>query len=124
MHIAREDFFTSFHDRLKAHPKLTDLASAANAHVPIMSFNLDGVDFDVLFAQLPLNSVKEGMSVDEGTTTNVCVCLNKEICSILTSSIYSHTLNPPHTHTPIQTSSSAVSTPKPTSPSTGPAPPT
>jgi poly(A) polymerase Pap1 len=35
-----------------------DLSAAASAHVPIMSFNMDGVDFDVLFAQLPLTSVK------------------------------------------------------------------
>lgn len=37
---------------------MKDLSAAASAHVPIMSFNMDGVDFDVLFAQLPLTSVK------------------------------------------------------------------
>jgi hypothetical protein len=35
-----------------------ELSAAASAHVPIMSFSMDGVDFDVLFAQLPLTSVK------------------------------------------------------------------
>src|SRR6056297_1930605 len=42
VHISREDFFTSFHDTLRQHPKVKDLASAASAHVPIMSFALDG----------------------------------------------------------------------------------
>eukprot|EP00624_Nannochloropsis_granulata_P001252 evm.model.NODE_16051_length_12503_cov_36.466129.3 len=65
LHVAREEFFTSFLEKLRSHPKVKDLACAASAHVPIMSFALDGVDFDVLFAQLPLTSVKAGMSVDD-----------------------------------------------------------
>lgn len=49
---------TTTKNQHRTHPRVKDLSSAPNAHVPIMSFSLDGVEFDALFAQLPLPSVK------------------------------------------------------------------
>lgn len=54
--------FQHHQQRKRAHPRVKDLSAAATAHVPIMSFSLDGVEFDALFAQLPLPSVKVSVS--------------------------------------------------------------
>lgn len=50
---------------------MKDLSAAATAHVPIMSFSLDGVEFDALFAQLPLPSVK--VSPWFGLCVSICI---------------------------------------------------
>lgn len=51
-HIGRSDFFDTFYKRLQVHPKITELTKVEGAYVPIMKFTMDGVDIDLLYAQL------------------------------------------------------------------------
>merc|ERR1719300_2168285 len=51
-HIDRQDFFTTFYKRLQVHPKINKLTKIDRAYVPIMKFTMDGVDIDLLYAQL------------------------------------------------------------------------
>lgn len=56
-HIGREDFFSSFHARLQEHSKVKKLTKVEGAYVPIMKFKMDGVDIDMLYAQLQVDII-------------------------------------------------------------------
>ncbi|KAJ8603756.1 hypothetical protein CTAYLR_000302 [Chrysophaeum taylorii] len=64
-HCEREDFFASFKAALQAHPLVENLRPIESAAVPIMTFDMDGVNIDMLFAKLPLNAVPETVDIDD-----------------------------------------------------------
>lgn len=64
-HCSREDFFTSLYQILRRDPRVKDIVLAKDAYVPVMSFDLDGVEFDLLFASLPMLSVKPDLDIDD-----------------------------------------------------------
>lgn len=43
MHVSRHDFFTSFSERLKECPEVTELTQVPDAYVPIMRLVFDGI---------------------------------------------------------------------------------
>uniref|UniRef100_A0A0K6S9T4 polynucleotide adenylyltransferase n=1 Tax=Chromera velia CCMP2878 TaxID=1169474 RepID=A0A0K6S9T4_9ALVE len=57
--VSRDDFFKKLSLRLKKKLHLPNVTLIERAHVPIMKFTLEDVDFDLLFAALPLE-VLEG----------------------------------------------------------------
>jgi len=56
-HIDRTDYFTSFYQLIRAHPKVDKLTKVEGAYVPIMKFSMDGVEIDLLFAQLQIDII-------------------------------------------------------------------
>lgn len=64
-HCGRDDFFSTFKSALQAHPLVENLRSIESAVVPIMTFDMDGVNIDMLFAQLPLNEVPDALDIDD-----------------------------------------------------------
>mmetsp|Transcript_18409 Transcript_18409/g.24296 ORF Transcript_18409/g.24296 Transcript_18409/m.24296 type:complete len:785 (+) Transcript_18409:206-2560(+) len=64
-HCTREDFFTSLRDELMVHPQVTNLTAIDSAAVPIMSFDFDMVNIDLLFASLPLNAIPPTLDIDD-----------------------------------------------------------
>lgn len=60
------DFFTSFYEALKLQPEVTDCRSIESAFVPIICLKFDGIEVDLLFCQLPVQSVTNmNLSADD-----------------------------------------------------------
>ncbi|XP_076025149.1 poly(A) polymerase type 3-like [Genypterus blacodes] len=56
-HVGREDFFTSFYEKLKQQEEAKDVQAVQDAFVPIINLVFDGVEIDLLFAQVALNNI-------------------------------------------------------------------
>lgn len=63
-HVSREDFFTTFVDKLAQHKDLSECVPVPDAYTPIIKLKFRNVDIDLLFARLvkPLN---EGESPED-----------------------------------------------------------
>ena len=55
---------------LEDHDDVENLNAIDTATVPIITFDFEGINFDLLFAALPLDSVPEGMDINDATTPN------------------------------------------------------
>ncbi|XP_057672634.1 poly(A) polymerase type 3 [Diorhabda carinulata] len=64
-HIYRSDFFTSFYQLLKEQPEVTDLRAVEEAYVPVIKMNFDGIEIDMLFAQLLLKEIPDSMDLKD-----------------------------------------------------------
>ncbi|RZF41038.1 hypothetical protein LSTR_LSTR002670 [Laodelphax striatellus] len=64
-HINRSDYFTSFFDKLKQHPEVTDLRAVEEAFVPVIKMNFDGIEIDMLFARLALKEIPDSMDLKD-----------------------------------------------------------
>ena len=62
-HVSRSDFFTTFYDMLKEDPLVTALAQVADAYVPVINLEFDGIAIDLLFAQLSMTSIPENLNL-------------------------------------------------------------
>uniref|UniRef100_A0A1B6LAR1 Poly(A) polymerase n=1 Tax=Graphocephala atropunctata TaxID=36148 RepID=A0A1B6LAR1_9HEMI len=64
-HIDRSDYFTSFFEKLKEHPEVTDLRAVEEAFVPVIKMKFDGIEIDMLFARLALKEISETMDLKD-----------------------------------------------------------
>ncbi|XP_039279263.1 poly(A) polymerase type 3 [Nilaparvata lugens] len=64
-HINRADYFTTFFDKLKQHPEVTDLRAVEEAFVPVIKMNFDGIEIDMLFARLALKEIPDSMDLKD-----------------------------------------------------------
>eukprot|EP00629_Pelagomonadales_sp_RCC1024_P003227 CAMPEP_0119280962 /NCGR_PEP_ID=MMETSP1329-20130426/23746_1 /TAXON_ID=114041 /ORGANISM="Genus nov. species nov., Strain RCC1024" /LENGTH=507 /DNA_ID=CAMNT_0007281563 /DNA_START=140 /DNA_END=1660 /DNA_ORIENTATION=+ len=64
-HCTRAEFFGSLKEMLLQHPQVENLRSVETALVPIMTFDFDTVNIDLLFAHLPLNAIPTNLDIDE-----------------------------------------------------------
>ena len=64
-HCERSDFFSSLKEALLKHDDVENLRSIETAAVPIMTFDMEGVNVDMLFATLPMNGVPESTDIDD-----------------------------------------------------------
>ncbi|XP_065152779.1 poly(A) polymerase gamma isoform X1 [Paramisgurnus dabryanus] len=62
-HVERTDFFTSFFDKLKRHEEIKDLRAVEDAFVPVIKFKFDGIEIDLLFARLALQSIPDNLDL-------------------------------------------------------------
>ncbi|XP_072399173.1 poly(A) polymerase type 3 [Diabrotica undecimpunctata] len=62
-HIFRSDFFSSFYELLKQQPEVSDLRAVEEAYVPVIKMDFDGIEIDMLFAQLLLKEIPESMDL-------------------------------------------------------------
>ena len=62
--VTREDFFGSLQAILEDHDSVENLSSIPGAAVPIITFDYDGINIDLLFALLPLDAVPEDFDVN------------------------------------------------------------
>jgi hypothetical protein len=73
-HVTREDFFSSLKVILEDHDSVENLSAIEGATVPIITFDFDGVNIDLLFASLPVDSVPEVPRSRLPTTRHRCAC--------------------------------------------------
>ena len=64
-HCTRRDFFTTLREGLENHPQVEKFKAIETAVVPIMTFDFDDVNIDLLFAMMPLNAVPESFDIDD-----------------------------------------------------------
>ena len=63
--VTRDDFFDSLKVILEDRHEVENLSAVETAKVPIITFDFDGVNLDLLFAQLPLDAVPETLDVND-----------------------------------------------------------
>ncbi|XP_029453762.1 poly(A) polymerase alpha isoform X3 [Rhinatrema bivittatum] len=62
-HIDRSDFFASFYEKLKLQEEVRDLRSVEEAFVPVIKLCFDGIEIDILFARLALQTIPEDLDL-------------------------------------------------------------
>nr|XP_015218741.1 PREDICTED: poly(A) polymerase gamma isoform X2 [Lepisosteus oculatus] len=62
-HVERVDFFQSFFEKLKQHEEIKDLRAVEDAFVPVIKFKFDGIEIDLLFARLALQSIPDNLDL-------------------------------------------------------------
>ncbi|KAM3863141.1 poly(A) polymerase gamma [Diretmus argenteus] len=62
-HVERTDFFLSFFEKLKQHEEIKDLRAVEDAFVPVIKFKFDGIEIDLLFARLALQSIPDNLDL-------------------------------------------------------------
>ncbi|XP_007255485.3 poly(A) polymerase alpha [Astyanax mexicanus] len=71
-HVERSDFFTSFYDKLKEQEEVKDLRAVEEAFVPVIKLSFDGIEIDILFARLALQTIPENLDLrDDGLLKNL-----------------------------------------------------
>ncbi|XP_068614625.1 poly(A) polymerase type 3-like [Brachionichthys hirsutus] len=60
--LERGDFFTSFFETLKAQKEVTDARAITTAYVPVIKLKFDGVEIDLVYAQLGRRSVPDKLN--------------------------------------------------------------
>ncbi|XP_068173576.1 poly(A) polymerase beta-like [Antennarius striatus] len=60
--VERDDFFTSFFEKLKSQKEVTDARAIKTAFVPVIKLQFDGIELDLLFAKLGQRSVPENVN--------------------------------------------------------------
>ncbi|XP_050294839.1 poly(A) polymerase type 3 isoform X2 [Anthonomus grandis grandis] len=62
-HVSRNEFFGSFYELLKEQPEVTELRAVEEAFVPVIKMNFDGIEIDMLFAQLLQKEIPDSMDL-------------------------------------------------------------
>jgi len=63
-HVSREAFFTTFVDKLKQQPSVTECVPIPDAFTPIIRTKMSGVSIDLLFARL-VKPLEEGQTLED-----------------------------------------------------------
>ncbi|XP_066550065.1 poly(A) polymerase alpha isoform X2 [Amia ocellicauda] len=71
-HVDRSDFFSSFYEKLKEQEEVKDLRAVEEAFVPVIKLSFDGIEIDILFARLALQTIPEDLDLrDDGLLKNL-----------------------------------------------------
>nr|XP_032804360.1 poly(A) polymerase gamma isoform X3 [Petromyzon marinus] len=62
-HVDRTDFFTSFCELLKETNGVTSIRAVEDAFVPLIRFKFDGIEIDLLFARLNMQSIPKKLDL-------------------------------------------------------------
>ncbi|NXX50834.1 PAPOG polymerase, partial [Tricholaema leucomelas] len=62
-HVERSDFFHSFFDKLKHQEEIKNLRAVEDAYVPVVKFEFDGIEIDLVFARLSMPTVPDNLDL-------------------------------------------------------------
>ncbi|NXI44654.1 PAPOG polymerase, partial [Galbula dea] len=64
-HVERSDFFKSFFDKLKEQEQIKNLRVIEDAYVPVIKFEFDGIEIDLVFARLSMPTVSDNLDLGD-----------------------------------------------------------
>ncbi|XP_010285759.1 PREDICTED: poly(A) polymerase gamma, partial [Phaethon lepturus] len=64
-HVERSDFFQSFFEKLKHQEKIKNLRAVEDAYVPVVKFEFDGIEIDLVFARLSMQTVSDNLDLGD-----------------------------------------------------------
>ncbi|XP_074944259.1 poly(A) polymerase gamma isoform X1 [Phalacrocorax aristotelis] len=64
-HVERSDFFQSFFEKLKHQEEIKNLRAVEDAYVPVVKFEFDGIEIDLVFARLSLQTVSDNLDLGD-----------------------------------------------------------
>ncbi|KFW88838.1 Poly(A) polymerase gamma, partial [Phalacrocorax carbo] len=64
-HVERSDFFQSFFEKLKHQEEIKNLRVIEDAYVPVVKFEFDGIEIDLVFARLSLQTVSDNLDLGD-----------------------------------------------------------
>lgn len=70
-HVDRNDFFTSFHDKLKLQEEIKDLRAVEEAFISGTKLCFDGIEVNILFAELALQTVPEDLDPQDDSLLKI-----------------------------------------------------
>ncbi|KAM9187876.1 poly(A) polymerase gamma [Dugong dugon] len=62
-HVERSDFFQSFFEKLKHQDGIRNLRAVEDAFVPVIKFEFDGIEIDLVFARLAIQSISDNLDL-------------------------------------------------------------
>ncbi|XP_078005655.1 poly(A) polymerase gamma isoform X1 [Phascolarctos cinereus] len=62
-HVERSDFFQSFFEKLKHQDGIRNLRAIEDAYVPVVKFEFDGIEIDLVFARLAIQTVSDNLDL-------------------------------------------------------------
>ncbi|XP_010136686.1 PREDICTED: poly(A) polymerase gamma, partial [Buceros rhinoceros silvestris] len=68
-HVERSDFFQSFFEKLKGQEGIKNLRAVEDAYVPVVKFEFDGTEIDLVFARLSAPTISENLDLGD----NACL---------------------------------------------------
>ncbi|NWI31784.1 PAPOG polymerase, partial [Sula dactylatra] len=64
-HVERSDFFQSFFEKLKHQEEIKNLRAVEDAYVPVVKFEFDGIEIDLVFARLTVQTVSDNLDLGD-----------------------------------------------------------
>ncbi|KAM9271630.1 poly(A) polymerase gamma [Morus bassanus] len=64
-HVERSDFFQSFFEKLKHQEEIKNLRAVEDAYVPVVKFEFDGIEIDLVFARLSMQTVSDNLDLGD-----------------------------------------------------------
>uniref|UniRef100_A0A8C0F0I5 Poly(A) polymerase n=1 Tax=Bubo bubo TaxID=30461 RepID=A0A8C0F0I5_BUBBB len=64
-HVERSDFFQSFFDKLKHQKQIKNLRAVEDAYVPVVKFEFDGIEIDLVFARVSMPTVSANLDLGD-----------------------------------------------------------
>ncbi|NXL47201.1 PAPOG polymerase, partial [Podilymbus podiceps] len=64
-HVERCDFFQSFFEKLKHQEEIKNLRAVEDAYVPVVKFNFDGIEIDLVFARLSVPTISDNFDLGD-----------------------------------------------------------
>ncbi|KAB1266833.1 Poly polymerase gamma [Camelus dromedarius] len=62
-HVERSDFFQSFFEKLKHQDGIRNLRAVEDAFVPVIKFEFDGIEIDLVFARLAIQTISDNLDL-------------------------------------------------------------
>nr|XP_060636975.1 poly(A) polymerase gamma [Anolis sagrei ordinatus] len=67
-HVERSDFFQSFFEKLKIQDGIRNLRAVEDAYVPVIKFEFDDIEIDLVFARLPLPTISDNLDLRDDSS--------------------------------------------------------
>ncbi|XP_053102860.1 poly(A) polymerase gamma isoform X2 [Hemicordylus capensis] len=62
-YVERSDFFQSFFEKLKLQDGIRNLRAVEDAYVPVIKFEFDGIEIDLVFARLAVQTISDNLDL-------------------------------------------------------------